>query len=201
MNAIRSMADRIIDTSDLTVHQLRQAFRHSRFPPATPRQKSKLPVTLVSFGFKHGIPVDADLVFDVRFLPNPHFVQRLRPKTGRDRVVIKFMEDHRATGELLDRLTDLLKFLIPQYVVGREELPDDRHRLHRRPPPIGDDRRSAEENPQRRARSRSRAFAIGTSRTIARSVRLQPALDPSDRRHRRHSPDSRASCDPSLPRR
>ena len=73
-------------------------------------------MTLVSFGFKHGIPMDADLVFDVRFLPNPHFVPRLRPKTGRDRAVIKFMEDSRATGELLSRLNDLLKFLIPQYV-------------------------------------------------------------------------------------
>jgi UPF0042 nucleotide-binding protein len=75
-----------------------------------------LAVTVVSFGFKHGIPMDADLVFDVRFLPNPHFVPRLRPKTGRDRAVIKFMEDNRATGELLTRLNDLLKFLIPQYV-------------------------------------------------------------------------------------
>ena len=60
--------------------------------------------------------MDADLVFDVRFLPNPHFVPRLRPKTGRDRAVIKFMEDSRATGELLARLNELLKFLIPQYV-------------------------------------------------------------------------------------
>ena len=76
----------------------------------------QLVVTVLSFGFKHGIPMDADLVFDVRFLPNPHFVPRLRPKTGRDRAVIKFMEDNRATGELLTRLNDLLKFLIPQYV-------------------------------------------------------------------------------------
>ena len=60
--------------------------------------------------------MDADLVFDVRFLPNPHFVPRLPPKTGRDRAVIKFMEDSRATSELLSRLNDLLKFLIPQYV-------------------------------------------------------------------------------------
>ena len=81
-----------------------------------PRPGGQAGVNLVSFGFKHGIPTDADLVFDVRFLPNPHFVQRLRPKTGRDRPVIKFMEEHAATTELLDRLTDLLKFLIPQYV-------------------------------------------------------------------------------------
>ena len=117
MNAIRSMADQIIDTSDLTVHQLRQAFSTFAFSAGDPkRQKSSLAVTIVSFGFKHGIPMDADLVFDVRFLPNPHFVPRLRPKTGRDPAVIKFMEDNRATGDLLGRLTDMLKFLVPQYV-------------------------------------------------------------------------------------
>jgi UPF0042 nucleotide-binding protein len=114
MNVIRGMADDIIDTSELTVHQLRQAF--AGLSGVTRNEKTKLPVTLVSFGFKYGIPVDADLVFDVRFLPNPHFVQRLRLKTGRDRAVIKFMEDHAATGELLTRLTEFLKFLIPQYV-------------------------------------------------------------------------------------
>lgn len=114
MNVIRAMADQIIDTSELTVHQLRQAF--AGFSGVTRDEKTRLPVTLVSFGFKHGIPVDADLVFDVRFLPNPHFVQRLRPKTGKDREVVKFMEGHPATGELLERLTELLKFLIPQYV-------------------------------------------------------------------------------------
>ena len=114
MNSIRAMADQIIDTSELTVHQLRQAF--AAVSGVTRAEKTKLPVTLVSFGFKHGIPVDADLVFDVRFLPNPHFVQRLRSKTGRDRAVIKFMEEHPATSEMLDRLDDFLKFLIPQYV-------------------------------------------------------------------------------------
>lgn len=117
MNAIRKMADQIIDTSDLTVHQLRQAFKTFAFSSSDVKsQRSRLAVTLVSFGFKHGIPMDADLVFDVRFLPNPHFVPRLRPKTGKDRAVIRFMEDNRATGELMTRLADLLKFLVPQYV-------------------------------------------------------------------------------------
>jgi len=114
MRGIRSMADQIIDTSALTVHQLRQAF--ATFSGVARSEKAKLAVNLISFGFKHGLPMDADLVFDVRFLPNPHFVQRLRPKTGRDPEVVKFMEEHAATGELLDRLTDLLKFLVPQYV-------------------------------------------------------------------------------------
>jgi RNase adapter protein RapZ len=117
MNSIRSMADQIIDTSDLTVHQLRQAFREVAFSGREVKgQRSKLAVTLVSFGFKYGIPLDADLVFDVRFLPNPHFVQRLRAKTGRDRNVVRFMEEQPVTGKLLGRLSDLLKFLIPQYV-------------------------------------------------------------------------------------
>ena len=114
MNTIRGMADEIIDTSELTVHQLRQAF--ARFSGVTRDEKTKLPVTIVSFGYKYGIPTDADLVFDVRFLPNPHFVQRLRLKTGKDREVVRFMEQHAVTGQMLDRLTDLLKFLIPQYV-------------------------------------------------------------------------------------
>ena len=117
MGTIRSMADQIIDTSELTVHQLRQAFTNFAFSPADARgHKATLVATLVSFGFKHGIPMDADLVFDVRFLPNPHFVPRLRPKTGRDQAVVRFMEEHKATGELLTRLTELLTFLIPQYV-------------------------------------------------------------------------------------
>ena len=113
MNAIRAMADRVIDTSELTVHQLRQAF--AAFSGVLRAEKTKLPVTLVSFGFKHGIPVDADPCSTSGFCQTPTS-WRLRPKTGRDRGVIKFMEEHPATGELLERLTDLLAFLIPQYV-------------------------------------------------------------------------------------
>lgn len=113
MKAIRRMADHIVDTTEMTVHELRHAFIGVASGRAPDNQ---LVVTILSFGFKHGIPVDSDLLFDVRFLPNPHFVHRLRPKTGRDRAVIKFMEDSPRTGELLGRLTDLLKFLIPQYV-------------------------------------------------------------------------------------
>jgi RNase adapter protein RapZ len=114
LDAIRQMADEIIDTSELTVHQLRAAL--SAFAPGGPGRRARLVVTLVSFGFKHGIPVDADLVFDVRFLPNPHFVRRLRPRTGRDRAVVRYMETHAATRELLAKLTEFLRFLVPQYV-------------------------------------------------------------------------------------
>jgi RNase adapter protein RapZ len=113
LQTIRRMADQIIDTSDLTVHELRQAFmRMSRGRTG----RAPLVVTLLSFGFKRGIPMDADLVFDVRFLPNPHFVAALRPLSGRDRDVVKFMEQQPATGEFLDHVVTLLKFLIPQYV-------------------------------------------------------------------------------------
>ena len=77
---------------------------------------TRLVVTILSFGFKHGIPVDSDLLFDVRFLPNPHFVPKLRPHTGRDREVVKFLEGSPATREFLKHTLNLLSFLIPQYV-------------------------------------------------------------------------------------
>jgi len=110
---IRSLADLIIDTSNLTVHELRDVFvRMTR----QGRPQSEMVVNLVSFGFKHGPPLDADLVFDVRCLPNPHFVDRLRPLTGRDPKVVRFMRRHAATGEFIDRLTAFLNFALPLYV-------------------------------------------------------------------------------------
>jgi UPF0042 nucleotide-binding protein len=72
--------------------------------------------TLISFGFKHGVPIDADLVFDVRFLPNPHFVDALRPLDGRDPAVQRFLFEHGESRELLTRLEDLLRFLLPAYL-------------------------------------------------------------------------------------
>jgi UPF0042 nucleotide-binding protein len=113
LNAIRAMADEIVDTSDLTVHELRSRFMALARDQA---QRTPLVVTLVSFGFKHGVPLDADLVFDARFLPNPHFVPRLKPLTGRDRRVVRFIERHAITNEFVQRLADLLRFLVPQYV-------------------------------------------------------------------------------------
>lgn len=110
---IRELADDIVDTSDLTVHELREAFMalsRGRTPAGG------LLITFTSFGFKHGLPAEADLVFDVRCLPNPHFVPALRGKTGRDRAVVQFMEEHGATRAFLDKLTDFLRFVIPQYV-------------------------------------------------------------------------------------
>jgi UPF0042 nucleotide-binding protein len=110
---IRSMADHIVDTSEMTVHELRHAFTgvaSGRAPG------NALTVTILSFGFKHGIPVDSDLLFDVRFLPNPHFVPELRPHTGRDPEVVKYLEKSESTHEFLTHTLSLLNFLVPQYV-------------------------------------------------------------------------------------
>jgi RNase adapter protein RapZ len=114
LDMIRSMADVIVDTSDLTVHELRDRFISFARDQA---HRSPLIVTLVSFGFKHGVPLDADLVFDARFLPNPHFVPRLKPLTGRDRAVVRFIERHAVTQEFVQKLSDMLRFLVPQYVI------------------------------------------------------------------------------------
>jgi UPF0042 nucleotide-binding protein len=113
LNTIRSMADLILDTSNLTVHELRDVFMRMSRDEGT---RADMVVNLVSFGYKHGVPVDADLVFDVRCLPNPHFVDSLRPLTGRDRPVVRFMERHAATQDFIERLTSFLKFALPQYV-------------------------------------------------------------------------------------
>jgi UPF0042 nucleotide-binding protein len=113
LNSIRRMADLILDTSNLTVHELRDIFmRMSRDSTA----RAEMIVNLVSFGFKHGVPVDADLVFDVRCLPNPHFVDHLRRLTGRDQAVIRYMRRHPETKEWVDRLTTFLRFALPHYV-------------------------------------------------------------------------------------
>jgi len=112
LNVIREMADEIIDTSDMTVHELRQFF----MGVSRERSTSRLVVTLLSFGYKHGVPVDADLIFDVRCLPNPHFVPTLRRRTGRDRAVAEFMERDRGTRKFMDRLEDYLRFVLPYYV-------------------------------------------------------------------------------------
>ena len=112
MRAIRKLADHVIDTSEMTVHELRHVFTGVA-AGSTPG--SELVVTILSFGFKHGIPVDSDLLFDVRFLPNPHFVPALRPYTGRDQEVVRYLDRSTATHEFLDHTLNLLKFLIPQY--------------------------------------------------------------------------------------
>jgi len=112
LNAIRDMADEIVDTSDMTVHELRQFFMGL----SRDRSQARLVITLLSFGYKHGVPVDADLVFDVRCLPNPHFVPTLRRRTGRDRAVAEFMERDASTVEFMDRLEEYLQYVVPHYI-------------------------------------------------------------------------------------
>ena len=112
LNVIRNLADEIIDTSDMTVHELRQFFMSL----SRERSRARLVVTLLSFGYKHGVPVDADLIFDVRCLPNPHFVPTLRRRTGRDRSVAQFMERDESTRAFMDRLEEYLRYVLPYYV-------------------------------------------------------------------------------------
>ncbi len=114
MAQIRQIADEVIDTSAMTVHELRGAFMQL-FRQVSAREP-RLAVTVLSFGFKHGLPPDADLVLDVRFLPNPHFVNVLRRRTGRAPSVVDYLMKFPVTSEFLDRATGLLKFLLPHYV-------------------------------------------------------------------------------------
>jgi UPF0042 nucleotide-binding protein len=109
---LREVADRIVDTSALSVHQLKERLVEAY---ATPSPTGALTVALVSFGYKHGIPYDADLVFDVRFLPNPHFEAALRPLDGRDAAVVDFIFEREESRELRRRLEELVSFLLPLY--------------------------------------------------------------------------------------
>jgi UPF0042 nucleotide-binding protein len=112
MTTVREMADEIVDTSDMTVHELRHFFMGL----SRGRSKAQLVVTVLSFGYKYGVPVDADLVFDVRCLPNPHFVPTLRRRTGRDRAVVAFLEKDAPTREFIEKLEEYLKFVLPHYI-------------------------------------------------------------------------------------
>jgi UPF0042 nucleotide-binding protein len=112
MAPIRRMADVVIDTSKFNVHELRQYVTRS-FQKTAPRP---LLISLVSFGFRYGIPSDADLVFDVRFLPNPHFVPRLRPFSGKNPKVARYIRSFPQTGQFLRRIENLLAYLIPHYI-------------------------------------------------------------------------------------
>lgn len=112
MEPIRDLADVVIDSSKFNVHELRQ-FITERFK--NPDNRPML-LSLVSFGYKYGIPTDADLVFDVRFLPNPHFVPELREFTGQDKEVQRYVNSFPQTKEFLRRLEGMLTYLIPHYI-------------------------------------------------------------------------------------
>jgi UPF0042 nucleotide-binding protein len=112
MAPIRKLADLVIDSTQFNVHELRN-FVTRRFK--SPERHTML-ISVVSFGYKYGVPVDADLIFDVRFLPNPHFVPALRKFTGCDAKVRRFIRSFPQTGEFLKRMESLLAYLMPHYI-------------------------------------------------------------------------------------
>jgi UPF0042 nucleotide-binding protein len=164
MNVIRAMADEIVDTSDMTVHELRKFFMGLSRDRAS---SARLVITVLSFGYKHGVPVDADLVFDVRCLPNPHFVPALRRRTGRDRAVVTFMEKDPSSQALHGSAGGIPA--IRGAVLHRrgEKLFDGGDRLHRRSPPLGHDRRAAEEGVREGGRGTHPRAAPGHRACIA----------------------------------
>ncbi len=107
---IKDRADTIIDTTDFTPHQLREFIQN-----VFGNRKPTLSINLYAFGFKYGLPADADIVMDVRFLPNPHFVEGLKDLTGNDFKVRNYLLSHQVTLEFLERFKDFIKFLIPRY--------------------------------------------------------------------------------------
>jgi UPF0042 nucleotide-binding protein len=111
LEEMRGRADWIIDTSDLKPSELKQKIVE-RFSNL---DEQKLNVSIVSFGFKHGVPIDADMVFDVRFLPNPHYVESLRPLTGKDKDVYEYVMKWPVTQQFMEKLFDLVDFLLPQF--------------------------------------------------------------------------------------
>jgi UPF0042 nucleotide-binding protein len=112
LSALRAIADKIVDTSDLTVHQLKEiVLEHAD----RGRREDRMRVAIVSFGFKHGIPLEADLVMDVRFIPNPYFIPDLKNLDGKDDRVRRFVNRWPETRLFLDRYVALLEDLIPLY--------------------------------------------------------------------------------------
>ena len=113
LDPIRNVADTLVDTSGFNVHELRAEIQQ-RFGYEGGRPR--MLISCLSFGFKNGVPLDADLVFDVRFLPNPHFVPKFRNKTGLDAGVAGYVRGFPQTVEFLDRVTELMLYLLPHYV-------------------------------------------------------------------------------------
>jgi UPF0042 nucleotide-binding protein len=111
LEPVRALVDRMLDTTALSIAQLRDTL-HATYAPDT---RPGLLVTVTSFGFKHGLPVDADLVFDVRFLTNPHYVSALKPFTGMDARVVKYVHDDPHTLPFLEKMFGLIAYALPQY--------------------------------------------------------------------------------------
>ena len=117
---LKNKSDYIIDTSSLLTRELRQEIEKIFVKD---EKYNNLFVTILSFGFKYGIPADADLVFDVRFLPNPYYIEELKPLTGNDKPIQDYVLGSRQAGQFLDKLEDMINFLIPNYVLeGKNSL-------------------------------------------------------------------------------
>ncbi len=110
---IRAMADLIVNTSKFTVHELRE-FIAERF--RSERDTSKIMIYVTSFGYRHGLPPDGDLVFDVRFLPNPNYIPKFKHLTGTDPEVARYIRSFPQTQEFIERISDLLIYLLPHYI-------------------------------------------------------------------------------------
>ena len=120
MANLKAQADFIFDTSQLLTRELRSNLEHIFMKGEA---YSSLMVTVLSFGFKYGIPSDSDLVFDVRFLPNPYYIEELKPQTGNDAPVQDFVMGFEASQIFLDKLVDMVRFLIPKYIAeGKNQL-------------------------------------------------------------------------------
>lgn len=110
LSALRDVADIVIDTSAMTTSKLKLELTR-RFQ----QHAARIPVHVLSFGFKYGVPLDADMVFDVRFLPNPHYIDELRPFTGEDQPVYDYVMNQAATRQFVSKVDDMLDFLLPQF--------------------------------------------------------------------------------------
>lgn len=115
LDPVRNVADILLDTSKFNVHELR-AHLQAQFDRQEGPSDRNLTIAVNSFGFKNGVPSEADLVFDVRFLPNPHFIPEFRKLTGKHPSVAKYVRSFPQTQEFLDKTTDLLTFLLPHYI-------------------------------------------------------------------------------------
>ncbi len=115
LDPIRNVADILLDTSRFNVHELR-AHINAQFMRGVGKSDRNLTISVTSFGFKNGVPSDADLVFDVRFLPNPHFIPEFRRLTGKHPKVAKYVRQFPQTREFLEKVTDMLTFLLPHYI-------------------------------------------------------------------------------------
>lgn len=112
LTEVKSLADMVLDTSAFSVHELKAEVMR-RFD--MPGERPQMLVTIISFGFKHSMPYNLDLLFDVRFLPNPHFIAALRPKTGLDPEVLDYLRAQPEYEEFYSRLADFVRYVLPQY--------------------------------------------------------------------------------------